>query len=65
MPRAMTFYYSEESGEMTTTNESAQFQASDGLLRADVLGDILGTVTTLYNQSVGQFGRELKRQQKK
>jgi len=51
MSRAMTIYYSEDSGELTKIVESDRFNESDGLMRCDVLKDIIYELNERYSVS--------------
>ena len=63
MKRAMTFWYDENSGEFEKVDISPVFESENALFQADVLGDCLGVMTELYNESVGNFQADLTRLQ--
>ena len=63
MKRAMTFWYDENSGEVEKVDISPVFESENALFKADVLGDCLGVMTELYNESVGNFQADLTRLQ--
>jgi len=61
MSRAMTIYYSEDSGELTKIVESDRFNESDGLMRADVLQDVLFELQDRYNVAYKSMTDEWKK----
>jgi len=61
MKKAITFYYSEDSGEHAKTLISPDFQGEDSLMKADVLQDFLSIIEEMYIESrTGYFEKALK-----
>lgn len=60
--KAYTIWYDSETVEIDGIVESDAFQSEDPLARADILHDILGGLTEIYNMAVGgldRWGEEL------
>ena len=58
--RAYTIWYDPETVEIYDINESDVFQSEDPLTRADILQDILGGFTKIYNESVGKWENSME-----
>jgi len=55
--KAYTIWYDPETVEIDSIVESVAFQSESPLARADVLQDILGEFTEIYNESVGDLNK--------
>jgi len=53
--KAYTIWYDPETVEIDGIVESDAFQSEDPLARADILQDILGIFTEMYNETVGDL----------
>lgn len=52
MKKAITFYYDENSGEMSKVELGKDFKNEIGLMQVDVLKDIVETVAEMYNNGI-------------
>jgi|TARA_R110000787_G_scaffold104628_2_gene211848 hypothetical protein len=55
--KAYTIWYDPETVEIYGIDESVAFQSESPLARADVIQDILGVFTEIYNESVGDLNK--------
>jgi hypothetical protein len=58
--KAYTIWYDPETVEIDGIVESVAFQSEDPLARADILQDILGGFTKIYNESVGKWENSME-----
>lgn len=59
MKRAITFYYDEETGELSKIDFAEGFKNENALMQADVMGDIRGFIAARYKESVDASEHEL------
>jgi hypothetical protein len=60
--KAYTIWYDPETAEIDGIEESLEFQSESPLARADVLQDILGEFTEIYNRSMGTWNNSMQQQ---
>jgi hypothetical protein len=60
--KAYTIWYDPETSEIDGIEESLEFQSESPLARADVLQDILGEFTEIYNRSMGTWNNSMQQQ---
>ena len=53
--KAYTIWYDPETVELYGIDESLAFESEDPLDKADVIQDILGIFTEMYNETVGDL----------
>ena len=58
--KAYTIWYDPETVEIDSIDESVAFQSESPLARADILQDILGEFTEIYNGSVGNWENSME-----
>ena len=58
--KAYTIWYDPETVEIDSIVESVAFQSESPLARADILQDILGEFTEIYNGSVGNWENSME-----